>query len=90
MAVHTSVRKRARQNEKARVRNRMWKSRIKTLKNKLEKSIEKKETDILSSLYNDYVSVIDKASSKGVIHKNNASRKKMRMTKKISSFTSAG
>ena len=83
MAVHRSVEKRARQNTKARSRNRFWKSKIKTAKTGLEKAIENNKTDMLASLYNDYVSIIDKASSRNVIHKNTASRKKKRMAQKI-------
>jgi small subunit ribosomal protein S20 len=83
---HISVEKRARQSEKARLRNRNWKSKIKTSKGKLEIAIENKEIEALSSLYNDYVSVIDRAASRKVLHKNNASRKKARMARKINSL----
>ena len=89
MAVHMSVRKRARQNEKARQGNRIWKSKIKNIRNKLERSIENKDTDSVKDLFNNYVSIIDKASAKGIIHKSNASRKKMRMAQKINSLISA-
>lgn len=89
MEGHTSVEKRARQNEKARLRNRTWKSKIKTLKGKLEKAIEDKETEALTSLYNDYVSIVDKAATRKVLHKNNASRKKTRMAHKINSLKTA-
>jgi small subunit ribosomal protein S20 len=83
LAVHKSVEKRARQNIKARSRNRVWKSKIKTAKLGLEQAIENKKTDQLASLYSNYVSAIDKASSRNVIHKNTASRKKKRMAQKI-------
>ncbi len=83
MAVHKSVEKRARQSEKARSRNRVWKSKVKTAKAALEKAIEDKKTDLTASLYNNYVSIVDKASSRKVMHKKNASRKKRRMARKI-------
>ena len=89
MAVHKSVEKRARQNENARSRNRVLKSKIKTAKAALEKAIEDKKTDLTASLYNNYVSIVDKASSRKVIHKNNASRKKRRMAQKIKGIGSA-
>ena len=89
MREHLSVQKRARQNEKARQRNRMWKSKIKTMKNRLEQLIEAKDVDSLKELYNSYISIVDKASSKGIIHKSSASRKKMQMAQKINSLTSA-
>ena len=89
MAVHKSVEKRARQNENARSRNRVLKSKIKTAKAALEKAIEDKKTDLTASLYNNYVSIVDKASSRKVIHKKNASRKKRRMAQKIKGIGSA-
>ena len=89
MAVHKSVEKRARQSEKARSRNRVLKSKVKTAKIALEKAIEDKKTDLTASLYKNYVSVVDKASSRKVIHKNNASRKKRRMAQKIKGIGSA-
>ncbi len=89
MEGHTSVEKRARQSEKARLRNRTWKSKIKTSKGKLEMAIENKEIEALSSLYNDYVSVIDRAASRNVLHKNNASRKKARIARKVNSLKAA-
>ena len=89
MAVHKSVEKRARQNEKARSRNRVLKSKVKTAKNALEKAIADKKKDQLESLYNNYVPAVDKASSRKVIHKNTASRKKMRMAQKIKGSGSA-
>ena len=88
MAVHKSVEKRARQNENARSRNRVLKSKIKTAKAALEKAIEDKKTDLTASLYNNYVSIVE-ASSRKVIHKNNASRKKRRMAQKIKGIGSA-
>ena len=89
MAVHKSVEKRARQNENARSRNRVLKSKIKTARLALEKAIEEKKADLTESLYNNYVSIVDKASSRKVIHKNTASRKKRRMAQKIKGIGSA-
>ncbi len=65
------------------MRNRMWKSRIKTAKNKLEKALDEKKVDDIDTLFREYVSVIDSAESKGVIHRNTASRKKTRMAQKL-------
>ena len=89
MAVHKSVEKRARQNDKARSRNRVLKSKIKTARAALEKAIVDKKTDLTESLYKSYVSIVDKASSRKVIHKNTASRKKRRMAQKIKGIGSA-
>jgi len=86
LAKHLSVEKRQRQSKKTNVRNRTMKSKLKTARKNLEKSMEKKDTDSLTALFNEYVSLVDKAASKGVIHKNNAARKKMKMAGRVSSL----
>jgi len=85
LATHKSAIKRARQNQKRNLRNRMWKSRIKTYKNKLEKAIQEKNAELIDQFMREYKSVIDKAALRGVIHKNTASRKKKRMINRIRS-----
>jgi small subunit ribosomal protein S20 len=86
LAVHASVIKRARQNRKARQRNRTWKSRIKTVQSHIEKALMNKEAAPLEELYRQYCSLVDKAASKKVIHRNNAARKKTRLAQKIHSL----
>jgi small subunit ribosomal protein S20 len=81
--VQKSAKKSVRQYKEARTRNRIWKSRIKTAGKKVENAIEKKEHDALQPLFKEYVSVVDRAASKGVIHKNNAARKKMKMAQRM-------
>jgi len=83
LASHKSAKKSVRQDAKVRMRNRMWKSRIKTAKNKLERAFEQKKVDDIDTLYKEYNSVVDSAASKGVIHRNTASRKKARMAQKL-------
>lgn len=78
-----SVLKRIRQNEKRRLRNQSWQSRIKTSLKKVEEAIEKKEKEQTQELLNEAVKIISKAASKGVIHKNTASRKISRLMKKV-------
>jgi small subunit ribosomal protein S20 len=89
LAEHLSVEKRARQNEKERKRNRVWKSRLKTVQNRLRRSIESNDGDSAAAQYHEYVSLVDKAVSKGVIHKKTAARKKTRMAQRISSLKPA-
>lgn len=83
MAKHKSAEKRARQAEKARIRNRSWKSRIKTSAKKILKAIEEKDFSNIDELFRSFVSVIDRAAGKGVIKRNTAARKKSRMAKRI-------
>ena len=87
MATHKSTVKRARQNIKRNLRNKMWKSRIKTYKSKLEKAIQEKNIEMIDQFMRDYKSIVDRAAQRGIIHKNTASRKKKRMISKIRSAT---
>jgi small subunit ribosomal protein S20 len=79
-----SSEKRIRSNERKRVRNQMYRSRVKTL-------VRKAEEQILTGL--DSVeairlamSTLDKAAGKGIIHKNNAARRKSRLAAKLAKF----
>ena len=59
-------------------------SELKTLTKKFENLISGKKTDEVKSFLKLLASKIDKARSKGVIHKNAASRKISRLMKKMS------
>gem|GEM_PF-442298 len=83
MAQLKSAKKSIHKNEMARMSNRSWKSRIKTARKKLEDAIEENKTDTLDGLFREYESVIDKAVSKGVVHKKTASRKKTGMAQRM-------
>lgn len=83
MATHKSAEKRARQNKKRQLRNVSVKSSVKTrLKAVLSAVGEKKKDDSREALAK-AIAVIDKAASKGVLHKNTASRKISRLTRKV-------
>lgn len=81
-----SVLKRIRQNQKRRLRNQAWKTRIKTSVKKVEEAILKNDRAVLQSVLSEAVKIINKASAKGVIHKNTASRKISRLMKKVNKF----
>ncbi len=81
-----SVLKRIRQNEKRRLRNKSWITKIKTYVKKVEEAIAKNEKDAIQNLLKDAVKIINKAASKGIIHKNTASRKISRLTKKVNLY----
>ncbi len=76
MPTHKSVKKRLRTSKKSNVRNTAIKSRIKTLVKKTEASSDE------ASL-KEAVSFLDKASQKGAIHPNKASRIKSRLAKLV-------
>jgi small subunit ribosomal protein S20 len=83
LPVHKAAMKSVRQDKKANLRNRTYKTRMKTAKNKLERAISEKKNDLYESLFREYVARVDRAVSKGVIHRNTGSRKKMRMAQKL-------
>ena len=64
----------------------MYKSRIKTAVKKLITAIEKKETENIESLFKNALKEINKARSKGVIHRNTAARKISRLYGKVNSY----
>ncbi len=74
-----SAEKRLRQNVKRRLRNSAIKS---TMKTAIKKALSAKDED---AALREALSAIDRAASKGVIHKNAAARKKSRLVRKLSS-----
>ncbi len=78
-----SSQKRERQNEKRRLRNRSYKSRARTMVKKAFLIIEEGNLDAAKEAALDAVKALDKAAAKGVIHKNNASRRKGRLMTRL-------
>jgi small subunit ribosomal protein S20 len=74
--------KRNRQNEKKRVLNRVDRGRARTFIQKAHKSFESDDQAETASAVRIAVSALDKAASKGVLHKNNAARRKSRLMKR--------
>jgi small subunit ribosomal protein S20 len=68
-----------RQSEKRRLRNRMIKSKAKTLVKDFIDLVEEKKKDEARKAFVELSSFLDSAVSKGIYHKNTASRKKSRM-----------
>lgn len=89
MATHRSAEKRDRQNKKRRARNAAVKSQTKTEIKKVLAAVESKDGESSERALKAAVRVIKKAASKGVYHKNNASRKVSRLTRKVASLKKA-
>ena len=64
-------------------RNKAIKSEVKTMVKKVYAAIESKDKDAAKAALKEAVSTMDKATSKGVYHKNTTSRKISRMQKAI-------
>ncbi len=79
MANHKSALKRAKQSEIKRLRNMAVKTKVKNIVKKVHLAAEEKSEDISATL-NNAISLIDKAASKGVIHRNTAGRKISRLS----------
>ncbi len=86
LANHKSAIKRARQNEERRVRNRARKTRMKNVIRTLEEAIASNSKETAVERLKSAIAVIDTTASKGVIHKNTASRKVARLSKRVNAL----
>ena len=89
MATHRSAEKRDRQNTKRKSRNTAVKSQTKTEIKKVLAAVEEQDRDSSEKALKSAIKVIKKAASKGVYHKNNASQKVSRLTKKVNALKKA-
>lgn len=78
MANITSQKKRILRSERERIENRRFTSAIKTHFRRLEKAAEEGDASTVAAEHKALVSKIDKAVSKGALHRNNGARKKSR------------
>ncbi len=74
--------KRNRQNERLRVANRVFRGRARTLVAKARVAIES-EQETSAEAVRLAISALDKAAEKGILHKNNAARRKSRLMKRL-------
>lgn len=77
--------KRNRQNEKRRIRNRVFRGRARTFVQKARVAIDSGDPEQARTATLEAISELDRAAEKGVIHKNNAARRKSRLMKKLAS-----
>jgi small subunit ribosomal protein S20 len=75
--------KRNRQNEKSRLRNKAVKSSLKTAIRKFNEAVGAGYTESATTLLKDATRKLDKAASKGVIHKNQAANRKSAIAKRL-------
>jgi small subunit ribosomal protein S20 len=80
--------KRNHQNEKRRLRNRNTRGGARAAVNLARAAFEANSPNTEEAVLK-AISALDKAAEKGVIHKNNAARRKGRLMKKLASFTPA-
>ena len=83
---HLSAIKRARQNEKRRLRNQHVKSVVKSAVKKVRTALEEKDVEGAQKALLSTISLIQRAHSKGVYHKNTSSRKISRLTREVNAL----
>ncbi len=84
-----SALKRARQAEKRRLRNRTLKTYLKNLSKKVEIEVSNKNLEAAKAALTKAIPAINRAASKGVIHKNTASRNASRLTRLVNGLGSS-
>ena len=84
MAQHQSAKKRVRTSEKRRLRNKAYKTSMKTSVKRVRTSENKEKA---TAALKEAQSVIDKLVSKGIIKKNTAANKKSRLTRHVNTMT---
>ena len=83
MANTASAKKRIRQNVKRRTRNQVARTRARTYIKRARVALEQNSTEVANEAVHLAISEIDRAASKGVIHKRNASRRKSRLMQQL-------
>lgn len=87
MAHHKAAQKSIRQDKKRRQRNIARKSVLRTRIKKVLTAVEEKDAEKAQQFLAEAIPTIDRSCLKGTIHKNNAARKKSRLTKKVQALS---
>jgi small subunit ribosomal protein S20 len=72
-----------RQNIRRREHNRQLRSRLRTALKAIRTSLDAKDLDAARGALSETVSIVDKLSAKGVIHRNTAGRYKSRLSARL-------
>lgn len=83
MANIKSAIKRNKQNEKRRLRNRVFRGRARTYVKKAHQAMADQSLEDARQATLEAISALDKAAEKGVLHKNNAARRKSRLMHRL-------
>jgi small subunit ribosomal protein S20 len=78
--------KRNRQNEKRRVRNRIYRGRARTYVARARTALTAENPEAAKTAVIEAVSALDTAAQKGILHKNNAARRKSRLMKQLAAL----
>jgi len=89
LARHISALKRARQNEKRRVRNQSRKTRVKHVVREVRAAVSRKNLESAVTALEKAVPTIAKVAGKGTLHWRTAARKISRLTKQVNALKGA-
>ncbi|HRV91674.1 MAG TPA: 30S ribosomal protein S20 [Anaerolineae bacterium] len=89
MANIKSAIKRAKQSERRRTQNRLYRSTARTYVKRTKTQINAGDVGTAEETLQQAIKALDKAAQKGVIHKNNAARRKSRLMKALNKAKSA-
>jgi small subunit ribosomal protein S20 len=89
LANNKSAKKRILVSEQKRVRNRPYRTAARTYVKKAEVAIRGGDAEVAATAVGDALSMLDRVASKGIIHKNNAARRKSRLMAKFNKLVVA-
>lgn len=87
MAKHISALKRARQNEKRRLRNQSRKTRVKNVVRLVRQAVAQKSVEEAQTALQAAVPVIARTAGKGTLHWRAAARKISRLTRQVNALS---
>lgn len=89
MANINSQKKRNRQNVKRHERNKAVRSSLKTSQKQVHTAVAEGDLDAAAERVREASKALDKASSKGVVHKRTAARRKSRLAREVNRATAS-
>ena len=81
-----SAKKRVALSQISNARNKMYRSEMKTTIKKFDAAVAEGDREKASQAYKAAVKIVDQSVNKGILHKNNAARKKSSMTIKMNNM----
>lgn len=83
MAHSLSSKKRVRRNSKRALRNKSIRSQYKTYVGKAQKEISGGDIEAAEQAVKQAISILDKTARRGILHRNNAARRKSQLVKRL-------
>lgn len=86
MANIKSQKKRILTNEKRRIRNKESRTALKTFIKRFNSAVADEDPELAQTEFHNAARALDKAVSKGILHRNNAANKKSSMARRLKSL----